>query len=211
MDFINPARDKSCGQENKDTWVDRLGNYLSERQVKRQLKRLKQEKLSVLDLGCGYHARLMRKLAHYMESGVCVDIALQADLKNIPNFKMVEAPIEQALNIIQPESFDVILMISVLEHLADPLGVLTKCKQCLKKDGLLFLNVPTWRGKVFLEWSAFVMRLSPAYEMDDHKMYFNKQNLWPLLVKAGFKPSQIHMNYHKFGLNLYARCSKEKR
>ena len=46
--------------------------------------------------------------------------------------------------------------------------------------------------------------LSPQVEMDDHKMYYDKRDLWPVLVKAGFSPSRIALRYHKFGLNLFA-------
>ena len=44
--------------------------------------------------------------------------------------------------------------------------------------------------------------------MDDHKMYYDKRDLWPLLVRAGFKPSAIRLSYHKFGLNLFAAAGK---
>jgi hypothetical protein len=40
--------------------------------------------------------------------------------------------------------------------------------------------------------------------MDDHKMYYDKRDLWPLLVRAGFRPSEIRLRYHKFWLNLFA-------
>jgi hypothetical protein len=68
------------------------------------------------------------------------------------------------------------------------------------------VNVPTWRGKYFLELTAFRLGLSPngKIEMDDHKMYYDKRDLWSLLVKAGFAPGRIHLHYHKFGLNLFA-------
>ena len=66
------------------------------------------------------------------------------------------------------------------------------------------INVPTWSGKVFLEFAAFKLGVSPAEEMDDHKMYYSKRDLWPLMVKAGYRPSQIRLRYHKFGLNLFA-------
>jgi hypothetical protein len=46
-------------------------------------------------------------------------------------------------------------------------------------------------------------------EMDDHKMYYDKRDLWPLLVRAGFKPSQIKLHYRKFGLNLFAVARRE--
>ena len=66
------------------------------------------------------------------------------------------------------------------------------------------INVPTWWGKVFLEFSAFRLGTSPALEMDDHKMYYDIRDLWPLLVEAGFKPSCLRLTYHKFRLNLFA-------
>jgi hypothetical protein len=44
--------------------------------------------------------------------------------------------------------------------------------------------------------------------MDDHKMYYDKRDLWPLLIRAGFKPSLISLRYHKFGLNLFAAARR---
>jgi hypothetical protein len=41
-------------------------------------------------------------------------------------------------------------------------------------------------------------------EIDDHKMYYDKKDIWPMLVKAGFLPSKLQLSYHKFGLNLFA-------
>jgi hypothetical protein len=42
--------------------------------------------------------------------------------------------------------------------------------------------------------------------MDDHKMYYDERDLWPLLVRAGFAPSHIRCFSHKFGLNTFAVC-----
>ncbi len=44
--------------------------------------------------------------------------------------------------------------------------------------------------------------------MDDHKMYYDPRDLWPLLVQAGFRPRDIRCFRHKFGLNTFARCRK---
>ncbi len=52
-------------------------------------------------------------------------------------------------------------------------------------------------------------RWTPKVEIDDHKMYYDKRDLWPMLVRAGFKPSQIRLRYHKFGLNLFAAARKD--
>jgi hypothetical protein len=97
----------------------------------------------------------------------------------------------------------------VLEHLPDPLLVIQSARGLLKPSGMLLINVPTWLGKSFLEFSAFRLGLSPKVEMDDHKMYYDKRDLWPLLVQAGFKPSLIKLRYHKFRLNLFAVARRE--
>jgi len=81
---------------------------------------------------------------------------------------------------------------------------LSSCKELLAPDGVILINVPTWFGKFFLEYAAFKLNLSPKEEMDDHKMYYNKSDLWPLIVASGFLPSKIKLTYHKFGLNLFA-------
>jgi hypothetical protein len=44
--------------------------------------------------------------------------------------------------------------------------------------------------------------------MDDHEMYYDKQNLWPLLVYAGLKSRKISFRYIKFGLDLFAHVRK---
>ena len=51
---------------------------------------------------------------------------------------------------------------------------------------------------------TFRLGLSPAEEMDDHKMYYDPKDLWPLMVKAGFMPHAIKCFKHKFGLNTFA-------
>jgi hypothetical protein len=44
--------------------------------------------------------------------------------------------------------------------------------------------------------------------MDDHKAYYDPRDLWPLLVRAGFRPSDIRCFRHKFGLNTFAECRR---
>jgi hypothetical protein len=46
--------------------------------------------------------------------------------------------------------------------------------------------------------------------MDDHKNYYDPRDLWPLLVRAGFKPSEIQCYRHKFGLNTWAQCRRSE-
>jgi hypothetical protein len=61
------------------------------------------------------------------------------------------------------------MLISVLQHLVDPQFAIQFTWRLLRPAGLLLVNVPTWTGKRFLEFSAFRLGFSPKVEIDDHK------------------------------------------
>ncbi len=188
------------------TWVDRFGVWLSQRAIRRCLPAGNQ--LQVVELGCGYRATQLMALADRLAHGTGVDFHIAPELQGRAGWTFLEGPIEDTLPRLAAGGFDAVLLISVLEHLRDPGAALQSAYDLLKPGGVLLVNVPTWRGKFFLEFSAFRLGLSPKIEMDDHKMYYDRRDLWPLLVAGGFKPSELRLRYHKFGLNLFAVARK---
>jgi SAM-dependent methyltransferase len=202
---MSPRLHESYGQHGL-TFADRFGVWLSQRAIRRHLP--KRADLEVLELGCGYRATQLLALEPFLKRGIGVDFQIASELHAMPRYIFHEGPMEEVLPKLEGERVDVVMLISVLEHLSDPLTILQSISNMLKPSGLLLINVPTWLGKPFLEFSAFRLGLSPKVEIDDHKMYYDKRDLWPLLVQAGFKPSQIRMRYHKFGLNLFATAVK---
>ena len=205
---MSTRADESYGQRGL-TLADRLGVWLSQRAIRRYLPR--RNDLEVLELGCGYRATQLMALEPRLKRGIGVDFQIAPELQNLERFTFYEGTIEEMLPTLETETMDVVMLISVLEHLADPDFAIQSAWRLLKPSGLLLINVPTWLGKRFLEFSAFRLGLSPKIEMDDHKMYYGKRDLWPILVRAGFKPSQIQLGYHKFGLNLFATARKKDR
>ena len=203
---MNTRTHEAYGQRGL-TFLDRAGVWLSQRAVSRHLP--KRAGLEVLDLGCGFRAAQLLALRPRLQRGVGVDFRIAPELGTLPQFSFYEGTIEETLPKLPSMSFDAVMLISVLEHLRDPLFVIESARGLLKRSGLLLINVPTWRGKAFLEFSAFRLGMSPKIEMDDHKMYYDKRDLWPLLVRGGFKPSLIRLRYHKFGLNLFAVARRE--
>jgi SAM-dependent methyltransferase len=197
---------ESYGQHGL-TLVDRLGLWLSHRAISRHLPN--RNDLVVLELGCGYHATQLMALEPKLQRGIGIDFQIAPELQTLEKFTFYQGTIEQMLPKFESESVDVIMLISVLEHLPDPEFVIRSAYCLLRRSGLLLVNVPTWSGKRFLELSAFQLGFSSKVEIDDHKMYYEKRDLWPILVRGGFKPSQIRLRYHKFGLNLFAAAMKE--
>lgn len=182
--------------------LDHIGMWLSRRAITTQIT--DRNKLVVLELGCGYSALNLLAIEKRAAKLVGVDFNLSDTVKSHPKIFPMECSAEEAIERLHGQKFDLILIISVLEHLHNPVEVLRSCRMLLNPGGVLLVNVPTWIGKIFLEYSAFRLGFSPKEEMDDHKMYYNKSDLWPVLVKSGFLPSNIKMNYHKFYLNLFA-------
>ena len=203
---MSARTDESYGQRGL-TWADRLGVWLSQRAIRRHLP--KRTGLEILELGCGHRATQLTALEPMLKRGLGVDFHVSPELHGLPKFTFYEGAIEEIMPKLKDESVDAVMMISVLEHLGNPISALASAWRLLKPSGVLLINVPTWRGKTFLEFSAFRLGLSPRVEMDDHKMYYDKRDLWPLLVRAGFKPSLIKLRYHKFGLNLFAVARRE--
>lgn len=197
---------ESYGQHGV-TPVDQFGVWLSKRAIQRHLP--SRNDLEVLELGCGYRATQLLALEPKLKRGIGVDFQIAPELRRLEKFTFHQATIEQTLPNLETETVDVVLLISVLEHLVEPQFVLQSAWRVLRPSGLLLVNVPTWSGKRFLELSAFQFGLSPKVEIDDHKMYYNKRDLWPMLVRAGFKPSKIRLRYHKFGLNLFGAAGKD--
>jgi SAM-dependent methyltransferase len=114
----------------------------------------------------------------------------------------------EVLRKVPSESLDIALCMSVVEHLWNPQESLDELHRVLRPGGRCLVNVPSWAGKRALEFSAFRLGLSPTEEMDDHKLYYDPRDLWPLVVRAGFQPHAIRCFRHKFGLNTFAVATK---
>jgi SAM-dependent methyltransferase len=202
------VRGTSFGEGYRLTPVDRFGIWLSRRQIRRWVPDLVGKVIG--DFGCGFKAPLARSMLGEVSRAYLVDVSLTPELANEPRVMALEGPLPGTLREIPDAALDVALCISVLEHLDEPDEMLRQMRRVLKPDGMALVNVPSWRGKKFLELSAFRLGLSPAAEMDDHKTYYDVRDLWPRLVAAGFRPSRIRCFPHKFGLNTFAACRKDR-
>jgi SAM-dependent methyltransferase len=187
--------------------VDRSGVWLSKRQIRRTVGSLTGK--DVADIGCGYQATIMRRYLESARSTLLVDISLADDLKVHPKVTAIEGELPGVLTELPARSLDVIFCMSVIEHLWEPERTLAELRRLLRPGGVCAINVPSWAGKPVLEFLAFKLGFSPE-EMEDHKMYYDPRDLWPLLVRAGFRPSHIRVFKHKFRFATFAVCRADE-
>ncbi|GAA0725791.1 class I SAM-dependent methyltransferase [Dactylosporangium roseum] len=205
---VPDTRTTSFGEQADLTMVDRFGVWLSQRQIRRTVGDLTGR--DVADFGCGYDAKTMRHYLGVVRTATLVDLSLAPDLLTVPNVRAIEGPLPDSLAALPDASLDVVMCMSVLEHLWEPQLSLNEFRRLLRPGGVCAVNVPSWLGKRALEYSAFKLGKSPVEEMNDHKTYYDPKDLWPLLVKAGFRPINIRCFRHKFRLNTFALCRVDK-
>ncbi|MGR3373693.1 bifunctional 2-polyprenyl-6-hydroxyphenol methylase/3-demethylubiquinol 3-O-methyltransferase UbiG [Pseudooceanicola nanhaiensis] len=88
------------------------------------------------------------------------------------------------------ETFDVVLNMEVVEHVADPLAYLTACRQLLKPGGLHLCSTINRNPKSFamaIVGAEWVMRWLPkgTHEWDK---FITPDELYALLERAGMRP-----------------------
>ena len=196
------TRNESFGQSYRLSLADRFGIWLSARKIRSSLPSL--TGLVVADVGCGYNALFVRAILGDVRRAFVFDLALADDLKHNDKVTAIEGTLPETLRAVPDAAIDLVVCNNVIEHLWDPSATLRELHRIAAPGGVVFINVPSWRGKRALEFSAFRLGTSPASEMNDHKMYYDPRDLWPLLVRAGFIPQAIRIGTHKFGFNTYA-------
>ncbi len=100
----------------------------------------------------------------------------------------------------EPESFDVVVLSAILEHLPDPHLALVKVSQALKPNGLVWIDVPNEQGLYYrignlwnrLRGRDWVVNLSPTFS-PGHLHGFSPKSLSILLRRVGFPNVSIQL------------------
>jgi 2-polyprenyl-3-methyl-5-hydroxy-6-metoxy-1,4-benzoquinol methylase len=157
----------------------------------------------IVDLGCG-DGRILREIASLRsevigpESGarlVGLEISHErARRVQSQGFLVVRAEAEKLP--FRPESAAAVLMIEVIEHLADPGQVLEEVTRVLQPEGLLVLSTPNYPIKRVYDILAYLRGTRPSWRDDPThfspmsfrrlgrllRKFFGSVDLWPTYV-----------------------------
>jgi len=148
-----------------------------------------QENARILDIGCGdgFHLKLLKDFGKksWQLEGVelderAVEAAGSADL-TIHHGAADEVGLP-------PNSYDLILLIMVIEHVADPAGILRTACKLLKPGGRIVIVTD---GAASPSFKLFRGRHWGGYHFPRHWNLFDRRNLAQLARNSGLEPVKI--------------------
>lgn len=178
----------------KEQILEPVLRYLRKRRVLPVIKQFKN--CTILDIGCGWEARLLKDIEPYISKGVGLDF--KAPEINSDKIQTIKCTIHNKLPF-EDNSFDVVTMLAVLEHLSEPQKMVNEVFRVLKKDGIFCGTVPSIWSKPILEFLSYKLNIINPNEIKDHKDYYNQDKLYNLLNNVGFK--DIKHSYFQLFMN----------
>jgi 2-polyprenyl-3-methyl-5-hydroxy-6-metoxy-1,4-benzoquinol methylase len=149
--------------------------------VRRLLPFLKRETY-LLEVGCGSGAFLGAVRAYVAEvHGVEPDAASRAWIEGRMGMR-VSADVADVLR--EGKSFDLVVLVHVLEHVPNPVRFLRGLRQLLQPDGSLLVEVPNVSDMLVAVYQ--IPAYLGFYYQKAHLYYFSKDTLAMALSQAGF-------------------------
>jgi SAM-dependent methyltransferase len=150
----------------------------------------------VCDLGCGLDAAFLDFAAERIAHGVGVDDQVRDGAGG--RWKCMRADIRKPLPLESGE-FDNVVMLAVLEHLAEPEPVLREAHRILAPGGSLILTWPSAMVDPILKVLHQLRLVSDEMESDEHQKRIPAGTLQQILHRIGFNEF-THYTF-EFGLN----------
>ncbi len=161
---------------------------------------------TLLDVGCGFNYKFLSTIEPYIAHGTGIDFKVpEATTEKI---KTICAVLDESLPF-GDNSFDVVTMLAVLEHLDRPNDICLEIARVLKPGGRLILTVPGKKAKPVLEFLAYKLGIVNKKEIEDHKMYYDLPELQALIKSVGQFTIVKHVHF-QLGMNNFCVMEKEQ-
>lgn len=176
--------------ETLATWYDYMGRVdeperpppVLEHRIHRILDRFEPYRRTgkLLDVGCGRGAiTLVAADRGWAVSATEISSSCVARLRRLLGPRLHEGSLHDAP--FEVGTFDVVLMVEVLEHLDEPASYLRRARELLRPGGLLFVTTPNFRGI-----SGRLLDGRWRVIADEHLTYYDRTSLARFLKACGF-------------------------
>ncbi|MCY7310290.1 MAG: class I SAM-dependent methyltransferase [Bacteroidota bacterium] len=184
---IYPSNYYSFANKSKNIVV-RLKEWLDKRFFKRILKQLPDQEISVLDIGggTGWMPDVLKKTDSRINFTQIVDIDEKAkSIAEENSHAYFEGTIE---NFETDKKFHLILMLNLIEHVADPLTVLQKAQSLLAPGGIIVIKTPNTDS-----WDARLYKKSywGGLHCPRHWVIFSEKSFRQLLQSTSLKIKKL--------------------
>ncbi|OGI00747.1 MAG: hypothetical protein A2104_03370 [Candidatus Melainabacteria bacterium GWF2_32_7] len=147
----------------------------------------------LLDIGCGdgHFLSLIRK-----EKFNCYGVEASEVLSNYASSKSGAKIIQNSYNkeLFPPNSFDIITLLQVLEHIHTPVDILKIIKYHLRPNGILVVEIPSINSPHFLAYRLTKIKKfvkPPKGVIYSHFGYYSPKSLLTLTQKSSFKKEKL--------------------
>jgi SAM-dependent methyltransferase len=143
----------------------------------------------ILDIGCGdgFHLRLLKDFGDqsWQLEGVELDVRAIAAARN-GGLTVHHGDLEELA--LPADSYDLILLIMTIEHVADPAAILSAARHLLKPGGRIVIVTDDAASPSFRMFSG---RHWGGYHFPRHWNLFDRKNLGQLARNCGLEPVRI--------------------
>lgn len=149
----------------------------------------------VLDVGCaaGYFLRVLQEHGHDVH-GVELSKAIAVEaIKALGEDRVHVGTLDDAVSAMdhRPQSFDLVTMWDVVEHIPEPQPVLRRVRELIKPGGRFLLETQN----VASRWARLLGRRWHHYKHDEHLYHFTPATIRRLLDDCGFRVLDLGSAY----------------
>jgi len=158
---------------------------------------------NICDIGCGYNAYFLNKISNKIKKGYGIDKKVDRCTNN--KLTLIENKLLKSLPF-KDNSFDMVTLIAVIEHLDHPEYIISEVHRVLKPGGSLILTTPTPESKKIIDFLTYKLNLLSKEQISDHKYYWNKSDLISLLSKC--RLNKVEFKYFELRMNCMVVAQK---
>ncbi len=199
--FITVRRNRSYFTRGPSAWLGRLVAGVLPNPALAAVATLERPKAArVLDVGCGYGGLLMELRSVGFTSLTGIDPYTQSEGELADGVVVRRMDLEE----LGDETFDVIVMNHVFEHMPDPIGALRRVAALLSPDGIFLMRIPVADSWASRHYGALWMQ----HDAPRHLFLHTEESISRAAAKAEMKVTDVVYDSSEaqfWGSELYER------